>query len=365
MINTTTKEFVLGTGSGIIAIDIGTTNIEAGLFDSGKNVIDLRSETNSQRRFGSDIASRIVAASSGRSTEMRACVLSQICGMITSLVTCHPDMDVQRIGIAGNTTMLHILSDYDCSGLGTYPFTPVSLKSSETTTYGLIGDLLSDPVEGFPDIPVVILPGISAYIGADVYAGVIASQMALSDRISLLIDLGTNAELVLGSRKRLLAASAAAGPAFESNRIFKGTEGIEMLNRLLALGVIDNTGLMGDEYFEKTAQKNIRRLQLAKAAIHAAILVLLNRYGISEDEIDKVFISGNFGNNLDIDACISVGMLPESFRNRTEAAGNTVLSGCFDYCSDPSRAPDPSSIGEIVLANEPEFNGIFMDSIDL
>ena len=261
----------------IIAVDIGTTNIEIMLCGTDYSIIDHISERNEQRRFGSDVAARICAAVSGHADEMRVLVLSRICGMITGLIAAHPSEHVIGVAIAGNTTMLHILMGYDCGGLGMYPFETVSLSEVQTSTHKLISDYLTDADPAFPDLPVTILPGISAYIGADIYAGAVACNFAGTSGVNMLIDLGTNAEILLGNKDHILAASAAAGPAFESGRIFKGTEGIEMLHRLFELGVIDKTGLMKEEYFEQPAQKNIRRLQLAKAAIRAAITVISSR----------------------------------------------------------------------------------------
>ena len=350
---------------GLIAVDIGTTNIEVMLCDTGRSVIECRAERNEQRRFGADVAARICAATDGHGDDMRVSVLSQICGLVTGLVTAHPDTDVTHIVMAGNTTMLHLLMGYDCSGLGVYPFTPVSLAEIKTTSHELISDYLTDVDPAFPDIPVTVLPGISAYLGADIYAGAIACGFSRNENVCMLIDLGTNAEIVVGNKDRILTASAAAGPAFESGRIFKGTEGIEMLHRLLSLGVIDRTGLMAEEYFEQPAQKNIRKLQLAKAAIHAAIGILLRKYGIDGTGLDKVYISGNFGNNVNEEACIAVGMLPESFKGRLKSAGNTVLDGCISYILDESSRLPMSCFEEVILANEPDFNEILMNSIDL
>ena len=350
---------------GIIAIDIGTTNIEIMLCDSERNIIECKSERNEQRRFGSDVASRICAATDGRSEEMRISVLSQICGLITGLVTGHPDTEVECAAIAGNTTMIHLLMGYDCSGLGMYPFTPFSLSEIHTTSHALISDYLTEIDPVFPDIPVTILPGISAYLGSDIYAGAVACGFAQNTETNMLIDLGTNAELILGNRDHIYATSAAAGPAFESGRIFKGTEGIEMLHRLLTLGVIDSTGLMKDEYFEKPAQKNIRKLQLAKAAVSAAINILVSKSGTTPDMLKNVYISGNFGNHTDEEACISIGLFPPYFAGKITCAGNTVLEGCILYLLDGSARIPVEHFEEIELANEPEFNNVLMGSIDL
>ena len=358
----------------VMAVDIGTTNIEAVLFDSEGKTLEYKCVSNDQKKFGGDVALRICAARDGHLDEMRVMVLSQICGLLTGFFTGRPDIRITDVIITGNTTMLHILQGFDCSGLGEYPFTPVSLEERFTTTYELTGDFLkadeTDPelMQIFPDIPVMILPGISTYVGADIFAGIVAMDMYESPDINMLIDLGTNAEIVLGGRKKLLVTSAAAGPAFESGRIFKGTEGIEMIHRLRELEVIDENGTMTEEYFEQPAQKNIRRLQLAKAAIYAAISILLKDYGLTAEEVAHIYISGNFGNNVNENACIGVGMLPEGFRGRIKAAGNTALSGCYKYhCSVDNEKTKGilSAAKEVVLANDPSFNDLLIASVNL
>ena len=352
----------------LIAIDIGTTNIEAVLATEDLKTIDFKCETNGQKKFGNDVAARICAAADGHAEEMRVSVLGCICGLVTGFAAAHPEYDISRVAIAGNTVMLHILMGYDCSGLGMFPFTPFSLEAVSTTTLKLVEDFIDGEEAGLPDIPVMILPGISAYTGADIYAGAVALDLCgrdNKDEINLLVDLGTNAELVLGGGSRMLVASAAAGPAFESGRIFKGTEGIERLHRLRTLGVIDSTGLMGEEYYEKPAQKNIRRLQLAKAAIRAAIGIMLDKYGTEASGVANIYVSGNFGNHLNEEACIAVGMFPEQFAGRIYAAGNTVLQGCLKYASEPEKRIPVSYFEEVVLANEPGFNDMLIGSVEL
>ncbi|MCR5684123.1 MAG: ASKHA domain-containing protein [Lachnospiraceae bacterium] len=352
----------------VMAVDIGTTNIEAVLFGETGETLTYKSVSNEQKKFGSDVALRICAARDGHLDELRAIILSQLGAMVTEFATGRPELKITDIIIAGNTSMLHILQGFDCAGLGEYPFTPVSLEESFTTTHELIGSFLENVPDFFPDIPVTILPGISAYVGADVFAGIVAMDMAESTEVNMLIDLGTNAEIVLGSRERMLVTSAAAGPAFESGRIFKGTEGIEMIYRLKELEVIDENGTMTEEYFEQPAQKNIRRLQLAKAAISAAVAVLLKEFGISAREVANIYISGNFGNNVNENACIGVGMLPEGFRGRIKACGNTVLKGCYKYFTNISAENTKKILSlsrEVVLANDPDFNELLISSVNI
>ena len=216
-----------------------------------------------------------------------------------------------------------------------------------------------------------MLPGISAFLGADVVSGIVASGMDQSQEICLLVDLGTNGEMVLGSRDRMLAASAAAGPAFEGGNISQGMPGmpgavsevdlvhgrlaartiggrqpigicgtgvLEAVWALRQLGLIDETGLMAEEYREegffvagrvRLTQKDIRELQLAKAAVRAGIDILLRRYGIKPDQVGQVYLAGGFGQKLNPHKAEAIGLLPAGMAARTRPVGNTSLAGAM------------------------------------
>jgi len=154
-----------------------------------------------------------------------------------------------------------------------------------------------------------------------------------------LIDLGTNGELVLGNRNRLLSCSTAAGPAFEGgvNRGIWGADLVSILARLIKEGIVDETGLLAEPYFEQgirvgnvcVTQEAVRSLQLAKAAVAAGIRILLQEYGITVTEINRVILSGGFGYYLNPGDGALIGLLPEELAKKAISGGNTALQGAL------------------------------------
>jgi uncharacterized 2Fe-2S/4Fe-4S cluster protein (DUF4445 family) len=273
-----------------------------------------------------------------------------------------------RVAIAANTTMLHLLNGWDCSGLGAAPFQPVSLamrREQWTTPAGTA--------------EVTQLPGISAFVGADIVSGIYALNLNKEEHPVLFIDLGTNGEMALGCRERLLVASTAAGPAFEGSELAMQLHGAGILNclhRMLDEGVLDETGLLSDAYFQNgypaaehmaMTQDDIREIQLAKAAIRAGITVLLKEYGITETEVSHVYLAGGMGYYLDPEDAVAVGLIPQEFETKTKAVSNTSLQGAMKYlCADAESAE--CELGEIckkaekiVLAEHPLFEELYIN----
>ena len=188
-----------------IAVDIGTTTIAAALL-SGKDgtVLDTRTCINHQRAYGADVISRIQASNNGNREELQRLVQKDIGDLIEAL---GEDPETVPAVIAGNTTMQHLLLGLSCETLGVAPFTPVDISLHREKN-------------------LLILPGISTYVGADITAGIVACGMDLEEDVCMLIDLGTNGEMAIGSRDRILVASTAAGPAFEGGNISCGVAGI-------------------------------------------------------------------------------------------------------------------------------------------
>lgn len=206
-----------------MAIDIGTTTVAAYLVDLNRaHTMDVYSELNRQAEFGADVVTRISYAQKHGVEPVRDTIVAQINGMIAVLAERNgitPE-SVYLALVAGNTTMLHFFAGLDPAGIGVSPFIPVttgalSLRAEEAdiaiNRYGEAG----------------MLPGISGYVGADVVAAIVASRMHRREEISLLIDIGTNGEIVLGNSTWLLACSTAAGPAFEGAQIRFGVGGID------------------------------------------------------------------------------------------------------------------------------------------
>ena len=381
-----------------LAVDIGTTTLAVAAVDAKtREVIDIKTGINHQRSYGADVVSRIVASNLGNGPAMRDAVITDINGLIES-ITAEQGLSAKNlrdIVIAGNTTMQHIFAGYSCEGLGVAPFEPVSVKLTQTDSG-------------------ILLPGVSAFVGADIVAGIYSCGFGKD--LSLLVDLGTNGELALGTAEKILVASTAAGPAFEGGNISCGTAGIPgaicdvelndedgkepivlkligggnepagicgtgviaLTSELLRNGLIDETGLLderlhgrikltGDNKITFT-QKDIRELQLAVAAIRGGIDTLLEAYGADSGDIKHVFIAGGFGAELNLKKAALIGLIPEELIDRCEFVGNSSLKGAIKYASDPIGAEALENIvnvcKEIVLADSEVFTKHFMDHMN-
>lgn len=397
-----TEETKQGQGEYAIAIDIGTTTIAVGLLDTGSaELTAVDTELNQQRAYGADVISRIQASNQGKAEVLRKSIQRDLLEGIR-LVSRKSGIDKGRIcraAIACNTTMGHLLLGYSCEALGTYPFTPVN-----------IAQIILPFREVFDseelDIPVTILPGISAFVGGDVVSGLYACDMDQAKAPVLMIDLGTNGEMAIGNQDRILVSSAAAGPAFEGGNIscgigsvagaisrvslhqegleyqtiggcepvgICGTGVIELICELRKGKLIDETGLLEDQYFEEGfpvadasqgrklffTQKDIREIQLAKAAIRAGLDLLISRYGASYEAIDKVYLAGGFGDQMNTEKAVAIGLLPRELSDKLEAVGNSALGGTVKYLTHREASERMKHIlalsKEISLANDPEF----------
>ena len=385
-----------------MAIDIGTTTVAVYLVDmrTGK-VKSSVSAMNSQKAYGADVISRISYASSGKEGALilKDIISVQLDNMARELAATEgiSAEDIFAAVITGNTTMLHLLTGADPSAISVSPYIPVFTEAIHTTPSSLGIGIRRNGLA-------LMLPSISSYVGADIVAGMLACGMDQSDNINLLIDIGTNGEIAIGSKKGFLCCSAAAGPAFEGAGISHGLGGvkgainsvrhdagskcgisyttignaaptgicgagvIDAISVLLSAGIIEASGAFckPDEVCSRLrpfmietpnsgmafelaknpygvsiiiTQKDIREIQLAKAAIAAGIKVLMKKAGISPDEIRNVFISGGFGNYLDKDNAIKTGLIPSALSGRIVTAGNTAGSGAV-MCLTDSRAPE-------------------------
>ncbi len=208
-----------------LAIDIGTTTVAMYLvrLDNGE-VLKAGSSLNPQIINGADVISRIhyIGSSRYRLEEMRTLIISSINSMINNLLQAAgiDKNSITKVVVSGNTIMLHLLLGLNVEGIGVYPYTP-------STTEMTVKNSQDAGIEVNPMGEIIILPSVSAFIGADTLSGIIATGMYKSDDYCLLIDLGTNGEMVLGNKDRLIACSAAMGPAFEGANIEFGTASVE------------------------------------------------------------------------------------------------------------------------------------------
>lgn len=330
--------------------------------------------------------------------------------------------------IAGNTVMEHLLLGMDVSSLGKAPFVPVEKGLQKITFarffegWGSMPENLCMTEGGISfDFPIYIAPCISAFVGGDIVAGLYAlgllaaeaagdrekpgkadgesgadeslPETAVKRRAVLLIDLGTNGEMAITDGRRMIVTATAAGPAFEGDGTMMGTDRIALTARLLRRGILDETGLLEEPYFTEGVQiegkkeapaagapkkngcyfkqKNIRALQMAKAAIRAGVEILWEEMGCPE--IEKVFLAGGFGYYLDVEAAVAIGLLPASMRGRVQAAGNTSLAGAYelgrDLCGkqvDAAWLEERTAFAESMnLAETERFEGLYLKYMNL
>ncbi|MCL2425646.1 MAG: ASKHA domain-containing protein [Oscillospiraceae bacterium] len=348
-----------------IATDIGTTTVVLYLIDveTGDKLAVL-SEVNSQSVHGADVTARIQFCAENGHDELTKLIREQISRMIIKLcqsVGVDPGQ-IESISIAANTIMQHLVAGYSPVGMGVAPFTPTSLFGEELPVWEKL------PVaEG---AKIYYTPAISAYVGGDITAGLLAAGFDKLDTPALFIDIGTNGEIVLKHKNTYYCCATAAGPAFEGAEITMGMiakpgaidhatrgrdqknieftvigggtpEGIcgsgllDTLAALLDMEIVDETGRLLDTdkfYLSKDdgiyiTAGDIRKLQLAKAAIAAGVEVLLHYAGISADEVKTLALAGGFGSYLDLQSAARVGIFPTSMLQVATACGNTSGEG--------------------------------------
>ena len=349
----------------------------------------------------------------GKKWEMQRCIrqdLQKLVGELAEKEGIHV-AQIQRIVIAGNTTMCHLLRGFSCETLGVAPFLPVDLSWMEGSAADFLGmkEL---------DTKVVILPGISAFVGADIMAGIAKMNMHRSEGYHLLLDIGTNGEMVLGNCRHMYVTSTSAGPAFEGGNISCGmasipgvishvfmeetgkagfqvigeTDGenkkqqaigicgtgmIDLVYELREHQMIDEHGTYSDLYFDtgyklaekvKFTQNDIRELQMAKAAIRAGVDILVKKAGITFDEVDNCYLAGGFGTKIDIKKAAGIGLIPKELEMKTIPAGNTVLAGTKEVLLGRISKEELEKIqtmAEVInLAEENDFEELYLSYMD-
>ena len=380
-----------------IAVDIGTTTVVAYLVDLKGGLLAVTSSINPQVAFGADVISRIsyCERESDNLNKMQISIINQINKMIDEVVRSAGvnKSQIKEIVVAGNTTMEHIFAGCSPTSIGRAPFLPLFYSGPELIASDLGLSLKSD-------VKVRLLPNISGFIGGDIVAGIVYSKMTEKKELSLLLDIGTNNEMVLGNKDFLYCTSAAAGPALEGAKITQGMRAangaidsvaisgndltvtvignipakgicgsglVDAVAEMLKSGVITKSGkfnkpenldnsklatrLRGTKasemtftLFEKTEedneynvslrQKDVREVQLAKGAIATGIELLLKETGHSINDIDNIYIAGAFGNYLNFEKAIKIGILPEIQREKIYALGNSAGLGACSFLSE-------------------------------
>jgi len=380
-----------------VAIDIGTTTLVAQLVDRGSGqVLAVRSALNPQTRHGGDLMTRLEYAQRGGGAELRRSLLQRLERMVDGLLDAAPQATaaVERVCAVGNTAMHHLFAGLDCSGLASYPFHAAAEGAQQFQGEELGWTRIAGA-------EVVMLPILGGFVGSDLLAGILATGMANAPEPQILVDLGTNGEVVVGNRDGLLATSTAAGPAFEGARIRRGMRaasgaiaGVDIVDSALRCrvlgggaargvcgsGLVDAVacgleleriapgGRMADELELASGialhQQDVRELQLAKGAIAAGIGLLTERWGCSLTEIKRVHLAGAFGNYVDHRSARRIGLLPFA-EDRIEPIGNSALRGAKIalFADDCAFADLRARVAHRSLRDDPAFEDRYIEAM--
>lgn len=412
------------------AVDIGTTTVAMYLVNlADGNVAGSAAEMNRQGSFGADVISRLEYARKGpeEATELQNVIVDQLSELLSNLAVEHgvDSADIHMLAVAGNTAMIHLLTGWDAHGLGEAPFLPAALQSPPffAAEIGFVG---------YPRLRIRPLPSLSAYVGADITGGLLASGMHERDGTDLLLDIGTNGEMALGGSRGLVCCSTAAGPAFEGAQLssgigsvpgavdhvdrvdgrmefttidnlpalgFCGSGVVDLVAFFVSSGLMDDTGRMAEEltgddgsrlyggltvkkgdsgplFVWKDAisgrtlsfnQKDLREVQLAKAAIAAGLETLLGQAGLSVEDIGTLWLAGGFGSYIRPDSAAAIGLIPRDLVPKTRSLGNAAARGallCLLSRKQNQKARDISAEARTIeLSGRPDFQNAYIEAM--
>lgn len=348
-----------------VSVDLGSTTVVVQLINlETGSVLCTKTGLNPQSAYGTDIISRVSYSMTSKECRdiMTGVIRNYIGSQINSIISDFPDIQIKRIRMVGNTVMHHLFIGHDVSCLARAPF-----QSEHNSNFIFSPDELGWNIAS--DCDVEFLPNISHFVGSDILAGIISCGMYNSEKYLLLVDLGTNGEIVLGNKTRMWCTSTAAGPAFEGINISCGMRAstgaiseveykddkfevstiggvnplglcgsglVEAIYTLLENDMIDCMGnILSDNHegFElaegvKLMPEDIREFQLAKAAIAAGVQLLVKYSSISVDDISCVYITGGLGNYINFSKIIRLGLIPGIGIDKFCRMSNAALSGC-------------------------------------
>ena len=384
-----------------LAFDVGTTTLACCLLDGHTGAVLAKAGmANPQAAYGADVISRIQYVKTSGSRELQESVLAAL-ARLTEDTARQAGIDARQITVAtlaGNTAMHHLLLGIDPSPLVRPPYMPAVFEAMEIAAEGVV------PIH--PEGTVRIFPNIAGFVGGDTVACLVAANFDTLEDLTLLLDVGTNAEMVLGNRHRRIACSAAAGPAFEGAGISRGmsaTEGavhrvdpegdslrcltigntaakgicgsglLDLIAVLLEQGIISGSGALAEAEFVlpgtnvALTKKDVRQVQLAKSAVCSGIQLLCKTMGVTPGDIRQVYLAGAFGSYLRPESACRIGMIPPVLLNRIRPLGNAAMEGarqCAVREADFRRAQDLAAKTEFLeLASMPDFQDCFVDNL--
>ena len=382
-----------GTDKYVIAFDIGTTTVVAYLLDGcSGNLLAQASAMNPQSQYGADVISRIQLVLKENTAVLRDAIRSAM-EELTRQAAEKAGIGVEEItaaAIVGNTAMHHLMLGIDPKPLVTPPYMPAVFEAMEVGT----------------GCRARILPNIAGFVGGDTVGCLVSTRFDRMEELTLLIDIGTNGEMVLGDQNRRIACSTAAGPAFEGAKIscgMRGAEGavdhvwlengtvqyhvigetapvglcgsglLDLVAVLLEMGIIDESGRLERKEYRLCdnvvlTQKDVREVQLAKAAIRAGIELLARQLGVAVSGIRQVLLAGAFGSYMDPRSACHIGMIPPVLVDRIKAIGNAAGEGAklcaisrgeFTYSQNLAKHTE-----FLELASLPDFQDCYVDALE-
>lgn len=402
-----------------VAVDVGTTTVVVSLVDlANGDVLATTAELSAQRAYGADVISRVTAALSAGVAPLHDAIVQQVDSLLLAALTQtgSDPASVADVVAVGNTAMTSLFLGEDVSAFAATPYEGAFVEEAcrPAAHVGLAS---------VPRARVCVPPGVSAFIGSDVVAGLLATRVAERPDPTLFIDLGTNGEIVLAAGGRLLGASTAAGPALEGaaiehgmrategaiERVAIGAEGLEfgvigerapvgicgsglidLVEALLDAGVLDASGrlvdgapgALGASVTEREGvrifvvdrdaailltQHDVRQVQLAVAAVRTGVDLLLAEAGLAVAEVAEVIVAGGFGYHVRADAIARLGLIPRPWRDRVSFAGNTALEGARMLLIDEDArrivAEVAPRVQTVDLAAHPEFQRRFLEAL--
>lgn len=344
----------------LAAVDLGTTSLVVYLMD-GKTgeQLSVKSMRNPQQQYGADVVSRCSYALENGGKALASCVREAVNLLLReAALECNRSReDILGVVMVGNSCMHHLFLEIPTDTLVIAPYKPKVLDEVSVSA-------VSCGIYSHPKAWIKWLPNIGGFVGADTTACILASGMDRSNGITLMVDIGTNGEMVLGNKDGLIACSTAAGPAFEGAKItcgMRGSEGaidhvylengkikyhvigegdplgicgsglLDAAACFLEMGVVKESGRMEKSWYFTPKiyinQKDIRELQLAKAAIAAGIRQMCRYRGIEVREIKQLLLAGAFGNYLNPESACAIGLLPAELKDRIRLIGNAAGEG--------------------------------------
>jgi uncharacterized 2Fe-2S/4Fe-4S cluster protein (DUF4445 family) len=392
-----------------IAMDLGTTTIVMRLMDleTGERIADASFE-NPQRFGGSDVMARI-----SYDGEHRGLLMRTLAGYLTHAIEDFPvdPRSIYEMVVAGNSTMRDLFFRQSVYSIGQNPYrsiTEIEMAEGKRATTSLTSTGLRSLLPIHPRARVYGAPVISGHVGADAAACMLAIDLAHEDRLVALMDIGTNTELILGNRHRILAASCPAGPAFEGGaigcgmpaldgaieKVAIGDDGafhlgvvgdgapqgicgsglVDLMSELLRSGRMNRMGRFTDDEERITLDReheialhesDVNELAQAKAANVAGLQVVVNNFGVGFDDIEVFYLGGAFGRHMNVDAAQRIGLIPRIAPGRIVPVGNAAIEGACMALLSRSRRQELEELVRKVehcrLETHPDFFDFFVD----